>query len=81
MSNGMSWRNLGIATGRDFPDALAASPLIGSRGGVLLLTDGQGAAVTSEVRSHAFAIGHVLVLGGSAAVPDALVDSLAGLLP
>lgn len=38
VSLGMSWNDVGIATGENFPDALCAGPLVGSKNAVLLLT-------------------------------------------
>jgi hypothetical protein len=70
---GMSWSTVGVATGTSFPDALAASALIGKRGGVLLLTDASGASVASEIGSHASAINRVYVLGGTSAVPASVI--------
>ncbi|MBN2840508.1 MAG: cell wall-binding repeat-containing protein [Coriobacteriia bacterium] len=37
-THGMSWNNLGIATGEAFPDALCAGPLLGKNNSVLLTT-------------------------------------------
>ena len=36
--HGLAWQHVALATGEDFPDALAGGPMIGYRSGPLLLT-------------------------------------------
>ena len=61
-----------LATGLDFPDALAAAPAAAQRGGVLLLVDGQrpGAAQgpSAWLADHAAHVNRVVVVGGERAV-------------
>ena len=38
VSFGMEWNGVGLATGENFPDALAAGPMLATNGSVLLLT-------------------------------------------
>lgn len=69
---------IGVATGADFPDALAGAAVTGQRGGVLLLT--RPTALPPEAR--AFVAGHsganapVRLFGGPAAVKDAVSSAL-----
>lgn len=71
-----------VATGRDFPDALAAGPVAAAARGVVLLVDGQraGAAEVSYawLTDHAEEIERIVVFGGPAAVSEEVVARLAG---
>ncbi len=84
---GMSPRVTWVATGRDFPDALAAAPIAGStapeiaaNAGVLLLVDGHDASFThpsvSWLRANATAIDRVRAVGGSAVITEATLTGL-----
>jgi len=68
-----------VATGDNFPDALAAAPL----GGPLLLVSGSGAwpaaAVTAE--THRLEATRIVVLGANSVVPDLAVTALSGAAP
>ncbi len=74
-----SWASVGVATGGNFPDALGAAPLVGSRTGILLLTPspsldpGVGTAVTA----HKSLVGSVTYFGGTAAVSQSVRDAVA----
>jgi cell wall-associated NlpC family hydrolase len=59
-----------LATGLDFPDALAGAAAAGGRGPVLLASDSGLSAVTSA-ELHRLAPGHVVVLGGTSSVSAA----------
>lgn len=62
-----------LATGLDFPDALAAAPAVASTGGVLVLSNatlGPGAA-EEIVRNR---VGQVIVIGGTGAVSNTVVN-------
>jgi putative cell wall-binding protein len=79
---GLSWDGLAIATGADFPDALAGGVLQGVRGSVMLLTDKTAlstptAAILSGNRSD---IDRVTFLGGTGAVSQTVRDAVAGTL-
>lgn len=65
-----------IATGRDFPDGLAAAPAAVARDGVLLLTDRD--TVPTPVRDWlgAHDVEELRIAGGDAAVSQAVVDAL-----
>ena len=64
-----------IATGRDFPDALAASALAGAFGSPVLLVD---AAVSSGLTAELKRLGatKVCLVGGPAAIPDTIATAL-----
>jgi putative cell wall-binding protein len=64
-----------IATGRDFPDALAASALAGVYDSPVLLVD---ATVSSGLTAELKRLGatRVCLIGGPAAIPDAIATTL-----
>jgi putative cell wall-binding protein len=66
-----------LATGEDFPDALAAAGLAGAYDAPVLLT--RTAALPADVLGEIARLGatEVLVVGGTGAVSDAVADSLA----
>lgn len=68
-----------VAAGRDFPDALAATPVVSDRSGTLLLTEHDVLPEATREWLAARDVGRVVVLGGTAAVSEAVVDELAGL--
>jgi SpoIID/LytB domain protein len=66
-----------LATGRNFPDALAAGPAAARAGMPLLLVDGQDAAASPEsaawVAERLDALDDVVLVGGEAAIADGAV--------
>jgi putative cell wall-binding protein len=69
-----------VATGRTFPDALAAGAAGARRGGPVLLVDGDvSPAVAAELRRLAPA--SVVVLGGTDAVGDDVVAGIRAVVP
>ncbi|WP_460793817.1 glycosyl hydrolase [Marisediminicola antarctica] len=70
-----------VATGANYPDALSAAPAAAKLGGPLLLTHptALSAAVRDEITRLAPA--KIVVAGGPAAVPDAVLASLRTLAP
>jgi len=70
-----------VATGTNYPDALSAAPAAAKLGGPLLLTHptGLSAAVRDEIKRLSPA--KIVVAGGPAAVPDAVLASLRTLAP
>lgn len=64
-----------IATGRDYPDALAASGLAGVHGSPLLLV---GTSLTAELKAEIDRLGatDVVLVGGTAAIPSAIETAL-----
>ncbi|PKQ29220.1 MAG: hypothetical protein CVT60_06480, partial [Actinobacteria bacterium HGW-Actinobacteria-10] len=78
----LGWNRVAIATGANFPDALAGGVLQGSVGSVMLLTpptaldDHTAAAITA----HKAEISSVTYFGGTNALPQELRDEIAELL-
>jgi len=77
-NDGLAWDGVGLATGADFPDALAGGTMLGSRGSVLLLTlpDQLSDAAARALAEHAGEVSTVVFLGSSAAI-DSLTRSAA----
>ncbi|MHB9002858.1 MAG: tandem-95 repeat protein, partial [Coriobacteriia bacterium] len=78
----LGWNRVGIATGVDFPDALAGGVLQGSVGSVMLLTrptalDGYAA---SALAAHNAEITTVTYFGGTNVLSSALRDSVESLV-
>ena len=67
-----------VATGLDWPDALAAGPASAATGGVLLLTDGSGSPITNWLASVDPV--EVLVVGGAGSVSDSVFAALTAAL-
>ena len=80
---GTSPRRVWVATGRRFPDALAASAAVGT-GSVLLLADGDTNDRAEEllgfVGTHRDEVAELVLIGGSAALSDTLETRLRRLL-
>lgn len=89
VATGARLEHLTLATGRTFPDALAAGPAVAAGGGVLLLLDGEAPAGSPDTYAYLEqvrdAVDEVRLLGGSAAIsPDvraALTAALAAAAP
>ncbi|MDO9107785.1 MAG: cell wall-binding repeat-containing protein [Coriobacteriia bacterium] len=80
---GLSWRNLGIATGLSYADALAGGVAQGATGSMLLLTHpgSLNAGVAGQLAARRTSIVKVRCFGGTAAVSDAAraqIDSAMG---
>ncbi len=71
-----SW--VGVASGATFPDALSAGAVIGSRGGVLLLTTPNELPPSAKefLGTRRAEIGRALLFGGTSAVSDAVRSSI-----
>ncbi len=67
---GLGWDGVGIATGTNFPDALAGGTMLGSRGAVMLLStpDALSAPVGQALSEHADEIHTVIFLGSTQAI-------------
>ena len=80
VTRGNSLGEVWIASGRVFPDALAAGPAAGVRGAVLILTDGTDEAGSREVTrwlaEHRADIGRVVLVGGASAISPAVEGSV-----
>ena len=71
-AGGMSFDGAVIATGANFPDALAAGPLAGSRGAVLLLVAPGSYGCADAAAPYGESIRSVTFAGGTGAVPVAV---------
>jgi hypothetical protein len=69
-----------LATGFDFPDALAGGPVAGSHGSPLLLAAGEELPAETAAQLDRLAPAHIRLLGGSGALGDGLLTTLEGLL-
>ena len=76
-AHGLSWKTVAIASGASFPDALAGSALAGTKGAVTLLCSAGSGDAASALSAHAADVQDLLVLGGTAAVPESLAAELA----
>lgn len=71
-----------LATGATWPDALSGGAMVGHRGGPLLLTDPSGLSsdVLSYLGSQSASLFALHLLGGTAALPDAIARQGAGVI-
>ena len=70
-----------IATGRSFPDALAAVPAAMTRGGAVLLIDGSASSLDAPTRALVQSLGvPVTIVGGTGVVSAAIESELATLV-
>lgn len=67
-----------VATGANYPDALAAVPLAARTASPLLLTYASGAPAATTNELGRLMPGRIVVLGGTAAVSDAVLAQLRG---
>lgn len=67
---GFSMNGLLLATGENFPDALAAGPLAGRRSSPLLLVDPSGDTASSFVGAYRGSISYANIVGGPAAISN-----------
>lgn len=67
-----------VATGRDFPDALSASPAAAKQGGPVILLDGKRSSIDSATRDALKAVGtnRVRIAGGTGVVSSGIQTSL-----
>jgi putative cell wall-binding protein len=72
----LGYHGLCVATGSNYPDALAGGAFAGHTGGVLLLVDTSqsGMRAVEVVATHKLDIGKGYFLGGTASVPQSLAD-------
>ncbi|MDR3053739.1 MAG: cell wall-binding repeat-containing protein [Coriobacteriales bacterium] len=68
---GMSYDNVGLASGASFPDGLTGAPFLSKKGSVLLLTSEGNNATLAALAANKSSISTVYVLGGYGSVaPD-----------
>ncbi len=74
----LGWDRLAIATGEDFPDALAGGALQGASGSVMLLAHPGylHSGVQATLTANKASISEVRFLGGTGAVPQAIRDAV-----
>jgi putative cell wall-binding protein len=81
LGRGLSVQHLHLATGTNFPDALAAGPLAARAGSALLLIDGSSAtlapATAQFLNSKKGSVSDLVVAGGTASVTDAAARAVA----
>lgn len=65
-----------VATGTNFPDALAAAPVAAARGAGLVLTGTHEIPAATRTHLEALAPREVVVLGGPVAVSQTVADAL-----
>jgi len=79
---GFSFKELGVATGENFPDALCAGPVLGPRGAPLLLT--RSTVLSMETRQvleeNATEIEEVAIFGGTGAISQNVRDAINGIV-
>ena len=78
VAGGMSWDGVGIATGANFPDALAGGAMLGARGSVMLLTlpTVLSAEAEAAIVANRDGIETVFIFGGVNAVSAAVEDAV-----
>ena len=65
-----------VATGANYPDALAAAPAAASKGGPLLLTDSAALPASVKTEIQRLSPSRIVVVGGQTAVSDAVITEL-----
>ncbi|MER3388703.1 MAG: cell wall-binding repeat-containing protein [Microcella sp.] len=73
--------SVAVATGRNFPDALAAGAAISSVGGAVVLVDGQRSSLDLATRTFLTELApqYVAIAGGTSSVSSGLASSLSSL--
>ena len=77
VAQGMTCASPSVATGKNFPDALAGAPFAGSQNSVLLLANSPSDPTVSYLESVGEGIGAGYFIGGPSAVSDALAKDIA----
>jgi putative cell wall-binding protein len=72
---GSSINGVAIATGQNFPDALAGSPLLAQSGSPLLLADSTNTTTLALLGENRTNVHHLRFLGGLASVPQQVRES------
>lgn len=70
-----------VASGRQFPDALAVGPAVGRLGGTLFLTPAGQIRTSTLSKIRALAPPAIYIVGGEGAVPAAVEGNLASIAP
>ena len=77
-SHGLNWNRVAVATGQNFPDALSGASMCGMFEIPLVLVSSSSNEARTLVAAHAANIELIYVLGGEAAVSNAVANSVAG---
>jgi spore germination protein YaaH/soluble P-type ATPase len=80
-SSSLNFSNLYISTGNNFADALSGSAAAAETSSALILTDGTDPNTNTFIQSKYYNISSVKVLGGTAIVPDSIVQALISVPP
>ena len=75
LRNGGSADKAAIATGKNFPDALAGSALVGRNRSILLLADPGSSTALDVLAANKDSIQTIYYLGGEGVVPPAVRDA------
>ncbi len=81
-SCGLDWDGVALATGQDFPDALAGGVMQGAGSSVMLLTPSTklDSGVATKLKAEKAGIGEVRYLGGTSAVSQTVRDAVSAIL-
>ena len=77
INNGFNWQRPILATGNNFPDALAGAALGGSTRSVMLLVSSASDATVSTMTANKQSISKFYVVGGEQAISNSLVNAIA----
>ena len=75
---GLNWSTPLLATGANFPDALAGAALAGAKGVPLLLVSSSSESPTIMVNTHSSEVSQLIALGGESSLPSAVLSKVAG---
>jgi len=80
---GLRWNRVALATGQNYPDALAAGAAQGQYNRLMLLTPSEylDSTTAAGIAAHKIEIGSVVFVGGSGAVSENVRTQVANLLP
>ena len=76
LENGMNTTSSAVATGENFPDALAGAALVGSKGGVLVLAKAADSPAVSQLTANTGKIAQLYFLGGTNAISDEIATTI-----
>ncbi|MGI6217267.1 MAG: cell wall-binding repeat-containing protein, partial [Coriobacteriales bacterium] len=80
LDNGLTLSQPAVATGDNFPDALAASSMCGANRSVLLLVSSDGHEAIDVMNPQSSSIARGWIIGGEKAVPESVGRNIAGSL-
>ncbi len=69
LSQGMTCNKAGLASGQNFPDALATSSMLSKTNSVLLLVSSDNTSTLDVLSNYSSDIAHIFAIGGTSAVP------------